>query len=147
MSFGRWIDQAPYLVQCGAIARNPYAARLVSLPPRLQHAAVELLRGTMVSHSFIAYRDDRPDESQPITFAGSGWRGYVPIELPWTVCVRERLPPAASRFSSTERTPLPILYSQLMRSRISCSEPSTASGPCRRLSNPQRSAASTSAEL
>ena len=95
MSFGRWIDQAPYLVQCGAIARNPYAARLVSLPPRLQHAAVELLRGTMVSHSFIAYRDDRPDESQPITFAGSGWRGYVPIELPWTVCVRERLPPGS----------------------------------------------------
>ena len=95
MSFGRWIDQAPYLVQCGAIARSPHAARIVSLPPRLQHAAVELLRGTMVSHSFIAYRDDRPHESQPITFAGSGWRDYVPIELPWTVCVRERLPPGS----------------------------------------------------
>ena len=62
MSFGRWIEQAPYLAQCGAVARSPHAARLASLPSRLQHAAVELFRGTMVSHSFIAYRDDRSDD-------------------------------------------------------------------------------------
>ncbi|MGB6535311.1 MAG: class I SAM-dependent methyltransferase [Xanthobacteraceae bacterium] len=95
MSFGRWIDQAPYLAQCGAIARSPHAARLASLPSRLQHAAVELFRGTMVSHSVIAYRDDHAKESQPITFADNGWRDYVPIALPWTVCVRERLPPGS----------------------------------------------------
>ena len=70
-------------------------ARLAALPSRLQHAAVELFRGTMVSHSFIAYRDDSPDENQPITFAGDGWRDYIPIALPWTVCVRERLPPGS----------------------------------------------------
>ena len=70
MSFGRWIEQAPYLAQCGAVARSPHAARLASLPSRLQHAAVELFRGTMVSHSFIAYRDDRSEVSQPINFAG-----------------------------------------------------------------------------
>jgi SAM-dependent methyltransferase len=95
MSLGRWVEQAPYLAQCGVVARSPHAARLASLPPRLQHAAVELFRGTMVSHSFIAYRDDRSDESQPITFAGDSWRDYVPIALPWTVCVRERLPPGS----------------------------------------------------
>jgi SAM-dependent methyltransferase len=95
MSFGRWIEQAPYLAQCGAMARSPHAARLASLPSRQQHAAVELFRGTMVSHSFIAYRDDRPDASQPINFAGDRWRDYVPIALPWTVCVRERLPPGS----------------------------------------------------
>jgi SAM-dependent methyltransferase len=95
MSFGRWIEQAPYLPQCGAVARSPHAARLASLPSRLQHAAVELFRGTMVSHSFIAYRDDRSGESQPIAFAGDSWRDYVPIALPWTVCVRERLPPGS----------------------------------------------------
>jgi SAM-dependent methyltransferase len=95
MSFGRWIEQAPYLAQCGVVARSPHAARLASLPPRLQHAAVELFRGTMVSHSFIAYRDDRSDTSQPINFAGDRWRNYVPIALPWTVCVRERLPPGS----------------------------------------------------
>jgi SAM-dependent methyltransferase len=95
MSFGRWIEQAPYLARCGAVARSPHAARLALLPPRVQHAAVELFRGTMVSHSFIAYRDDRSDASQPITFAGDDWRDYIPIALPWTVCVRERLPPGS----------------------------------------------------
>ena len=95
MSFGRWIEQAPYLAQCGILARSPHAARLAALPSPQQHAAVELFRGTMVSHSFIAYRDDGADESQPITFAGDRWRDYVPIALPWTVCVRERLPPGS----------------------------------------------------
>ena len=92
MCFGRWIEQAPYLAQCGLVAPSPHAARLAALAPRLQHAAVELFRGTMVSHSFIAYRDDRPESAQPITFTGEGWRDYIPIVLPWTVCVRERLP-------------------------------------------------------
>jgi hypothetical protein len=95
MSFGRWIEQAPYLAQCGVVARSPHAARLASLPSRLQHAAVELFRGTMVSHDFIAYRDDRSEVSQPINFAGDRWRDYIPIALPWTVCVRERLPPGS----------------------------------------------------
>jgi len=95
MIFGRWTEQAPYLAQCGALARSPHALRLAALPSRQQHAAVELFRGTMVSHSFIAYRDDSVDESQSITFAGDRWRSYVPIALPWTVCVRERLPPGS----------------------------------------------------
>jgi SAM-dependent methyltransferase len=95
MSFGRWIEQAPYLAQCGILAGGPHALRLAALPPRLQHVAVELFRGTMASHSFIAYRDDGGDESQPITFEGESWRDYIPIALPWTVCVRERLPPGS----------------------------------------------------
>jgi SAM-dependent methyltransferase len=95
VSFGRWIEQAPYLAQCGVIARSPHAARLASLPPRQQHAAVELLRGTMVAHSFIAHRDDRSDDGRGVTFAGESWRDYIPIALPWTVCVRERLPPGS----------------------------------------------------
>lgn len=92
ISFGRWIEQAPYLAQCGALTDSPHATRLASLPSRQQHAAVELFRGTMDSHSFIAYRDDRFGESQPISFLGDSWRDYVPIPLPRTVCVRERLP-------------------------------------------------------
>jgi SAM-dependent methyltransferase len=95
MSFGRWIEQAPYLAQCGALAASPHASRLAALPSRPQHAAVELFRGTMVSHGFIAYRDDRSAESQPIRFTGDSWREYIPIALPWTVCVRERLPPGS----------------------------------------------------
>jgi hypothetical protein len=49
----------------------------------------------MVSHSFVAYRDDCPDAIQPIDFAGDSWRNF-PLALPWTVCVRERLPPGSS---------------------------------------------------
>jgi hypothetical protein len=95
LSFGRWFEQAPYLPQCGAMASTPHAARLGALSPRLQHAAVELLRGTMVTHNFIAYRDDRMGESQPIAFDGNAWPGYVPLRLPWTLCVRDRVPPGA----------------------------------------------------
>jgi hypothetical protein len=95
LSFGRWFEQAPYLPQCGAIASLPHAARLVSLSPQLQHAAVELLRGTMTRHNFIAYRDDCPRESQPIAFDGDAWRGYVPLRLPWTLCIRDRAPPGS----------------------------------------------------
>jgi len=51
-----------------------------------------LLRGTMTRHSFIAYRDDHLGECQPITFEGDAWRGYVPVRLPWTLCVRDRVP-------------------------------------------------------
>jgi SAM-dependent methyltransferase len=96
MSFGRWFEQAPYLPQCGAVARTPHAALLAALPAPVQHATVELWRGTMVKHTFIAYRDDRAEKSQPITFDGDRWRHYVPLLLPWTVCVREQLPPDAA---------------------------------------------------
>ena len=96
LSFGRWFEQAPYLPQCGAIAGMPHAARLASLAPPSQHAAVELLRGTMTRHNFIAYREDRLGESQPITFDGDAWRGYVPLRLPWTLCIRDRAPPGSA---------------------------------------------------
>ena len=95
LSFGRWFEQAPYLPQCGAIASLSRAARLVSLTPPVQHAAVELLRGTMTRHNFIAYRKDRGRESQPITFNGDAWRKYVPLRLPWTLCIRDRVPPGS----------------------------------------------------
>lgn len=95
MSLGRWMEQAPYLPQCGAIARTPHAARLGELPERSQHAAAELFRGTITQHSFAAYRDDRPAEAQPIHFIGERWRNYIPIRLPWTVCVRDRVPPGS----------------------------------------------------
>jgi SAM-dependent methyltransferase len=96
MSFGRWVEQAPYLAGCGMIAKTPHAVRLAALPAPLQHAAVELFRGTMVKHKLIAYRDDRVGDSQPITFSTERWREYVAIPVPWTVCIRERLPPCSA---------------------------------------------------
>ena len=49
----------------------------------------------MTKHTFIAYRDDRPAKNQPIAFDGDAWRGYVPLRLPWTLCIRDRGPPGS----------------------------------------------------
>jgi hypothetical protein len=92
MTFGRWIEQAPYLPQCGAIAQTPHAARLCALPEAEQHAAVELFRGTITHHEFVAYRDDRPSPAQPVCFSAEAWRSYIPIRAPWTKRIRERIP-------------------------------------------------------
>lgn len=93
MSFGRWFEQAPYLPQCGAVAQTPHAAHLRALPEPLQYAAVELFRGTMTKHNLIAYRSDRPSKNQPIQFDDANWQNYIPLRLPWTVCIRQRVPP------------------------------------------------------
>jgi SAM-dependent methyltransferase len=96
LRFGRWYEQAPYLPQCGAIDHAPHGARLAALPPRAQHAALELLRGTMDRHSFVAYRDDREREPQPIAFESDSWRRFVPVRLPWTLTVKDRAPRGVS---------------------------------------------------
>jgi SAM-dependent methyltransferase len=95
MSFARWFEQAPYLPQCGALASTPHAARLNELPEREQHSAVELFRGTITRHNFVAYRSDRAKPRQPIRFTGDEWQSYVPIRLPWTVCLEDRVPPGS----------------------------------------------------
>jgi SAM-dependent methyltransferase len=92
LTFGRWYEQAAYLAQCGAIDDAPHGARLAALAPSAQHAAVELLRGTMDRHSFVAYRDDREGEAQPISFNGDAWRSFVPVRLPWTLTIKDRAP-------------------------------------------------------
>lgn len=96
LQFGRWVRQAPYLPQCGALTSSPHQALLTRLPAEEQYAAVELFRGTMVRHSAVAYRDDRPGNTQPTRFDGDAWLGYVPIRMSDTICVQDRLPPGAS---------------------------------------------------
>jgi hypothetical protein len=96
LAFGRWVRQAPYLSQCGALAKTTHSSRLAQLPEAEQYSAVELFRGTMVRHSFLAYRDDRPGEHRPITFGGDRWLDYVPIRLPETISVQKKLPPGAA---------------------------------------------------
>jgi SAM-dependent methyltransferase len=93
--FGRWVRQAPYSPRCGVMAQLPQASRLQRLTVAEQYVATELFRGTMLRHSFIAYRDDTPASNERISFAGEAWLSYVPVRMPYTVCVRERLPPGA----------------------------------------------------
>ncbi|MGA8473761.1 MAG: class I SAM-dependent methyltransferase [Candidatus Cybelea sp.] len=96
LTFGRWVRQAPYLPWCGALASAPHHAKLAELTESEQYAAIELFRGTMVRHSVIAYRTDRPELSESVDFEGDGWLSYIPIRLPDTIAVKERLPPGAS---------------------------------------------------
>lgn len=71
MSFGRWVEQAPYLPQCGSIAKTPHAERLNSLPAPLQHAAVELWRGTMVKSHTPTSRSLEPAHASTRAFQES----------------------------------------------------------------------------
>jgi hypothetical protein len=96
LTFGRWLKQAPYNPHCGVIEKIPQAARIAKLSFVEQYAAIELFRGTMVRHSAVVYRDDSPDGPQPVSFAGDAWLGYVPLRMPDTICVQERLPPRAA---------------------------------------------------
>lgn len=92
LAFGRWVRQAPYLPWCGAIASTPHYPRLIELTAQEQYAALELFRGTMVRHSLLAYRKDGPAREAAADFEGDAWLGYVPIRLPHTIVVRERVP-------------------------------------------------------
>ncbi|MGD8270355.1 MAG: class I SAM-dependent methyltransferase [Desulfobacterales bacterium] len=94
--FGRWVRQAPYLPQCGTLAQTPHGARLNRLAPPDQYAAVELFRGTMVRHSAVVYRSDRPGDGRSLRFDDERWQHYVPIRLPRTLCIEENLPAGAA---------------------------------------------------
>ncbi len=96
LTFGRWYRQAPYLPYCGDLAKSPHKKRLAQLTAPEQYAAVELFRGTMVRHSVIVYRNDRPGDNRPIRFDDEGWLDYVPLRQPYTICVEKRLPPGAA---------------------------------------------------
>lgn len=96
LAMGRWVRQAPYSAHCGVMAQIPQAAALAQLAPAEQSAAVELFRGTMVRHSAIVYRNDQSVERATVGFHGDEWLGYVPLRMPDTICVRERLPAGAT---------------------------------------------------
>jgi SAM-dependent methyltransferase len=95
VSFGRWLKQAPYTAECGTLASIPQAARISRLGLAQQYAAVELFRGTMLTHSAIAYANDDP-AAHTVRFAGDAWLDYVPLRMSDTMCIRERLPPGSA---------------------------------------------------
>lgn len=93
--FGRWLRQAPYLPDCGAIAETPHSARLLELPAAEQYAAVELFRGTLARHTVIAYRDDQPGDER-LDFSLPEAQHHVPLRVPTAISVEERLPEGAA---------------------------------------------------
>ena len=93
---GRWYWQAPYLPQCGSIARTPHAGRLAALPERDQYAAMELWRGLMSNHSFVVQRNDADYHGPKVRFDGDSYLRYVPLRLPWTRALQQSLPDGAA---------------------------------------------------
>jgi hypothetical protein len=96
LTFERWYRQAPYLPHCGAMATTPHATRLAALAERKQYSAMELWRGTIATHSVILSQDDARETSVRLPFNDQNWPRYVPIRLPGTICVQERLPEGAA---------------------------------------------------
>ena len=97
LRFARWFKQAPYSPRCGVFAQLPQASRLTALSEVDQYSAVELFRGTMIRHSVVARHRDRGDsDNTAVTFANNACLDYVPIRIPDTICVRDRLPPGAA---------------------------------------------------
>jgi len=96
LAFSRWLRQAPYLPQCSPMANSPFASRIHQLPPYQQYAIMELFRGTMVRHSLIVYREDELGQKSPLRFDMDGWQDVIPIRLPTTIAVQERLPVGAA---------------------------------------------------
>ncbi len=95
LAFSRWVKQAPYSSRSGVMTRIPQASRIRELSLAQQYAVAELFRGTMVRHSLIARRNDATGTA-PISFDGTAWLGYVPIRVPETICIQERLPAGAA---------------------------------------------------
>ena len=91
-ALGRWQMQAPYLPQCGAISTTPHAVRIGALPEPEQYAAMELWRGTIAHHTVVLYRSDASLTPWSMCFDPR----LVPIRLPSTLCVRDRLPAGAA---------------------------------------------------
>jgi len=96
LGFCRWIQQAPYSPRCGVMAHLPQSSRIASLDVIEQYVAAELFRGTMLTHSAIVHHKDYPHRSHAIDFAGETWFDYVPIRVPDTLSIQERLPPGAA---------------------------------------------------
>jgi SAM-dependent methyltransferase len=96
LRFSRWIRQAPYSPHCGILAQVPQSSRIAQLSLPEQYAAVELFRGTMARHSMVVHRNDGPRVTQMVSFACDAWRTCVPIRMPDTICVQERLPPGSA---------------------------------------------------
>jgi hypothetical protein len=97
LAFVRWYSQAQYLPQCGAIAATPHAARLAGLTEREQYAAMELWRGTIASHSVIVSAAGGRNVNVKVRFDDQErWSAFVPVRLPGTMCIEERLPVGAA---------------------------------------------------
>lgn len=110
LTFARWYSQAAYSPHCGAISATPHAKPLAALPEREQYAAMELWRGLITNHDFIAYRNDHDNDRFKVRFDDDRFLKYVPIRRAWTICIEERLPPGAAGALLNQTSLFPDLF-------------------------------------
>ena len=96
LKFGRWLRQAPYLFACGMLSGTPDTERIERLPAVDQYAAAELLRGKMVEHSAIVYRDDFSADPHALQMGDEDADKRVPLRVSTSLVIKERLPPGAA---------------------------------------------------
>ena len=97
LTFGRWFRQAPYTPALRRHGKDPAGCPDWHSFP-LRRAVCR--RRTVSRHDGSPQRGcvprRQPRRSPPVSFAGDAWLGYVPIRMPDTICVQERLPPGAA---------------------------------------------------
>lgn len=106
----RFYWQAEYLPQCGSIAKTPHAERLAALHEREQYVAMELWRGLMNNHTFVAHSCNAKGDELKVSFDDECYLRYVPLRLPWTRCVQENLPPETAGALVNEAHLFPDLF-------------------------------------
>jgi SAM-dependent methyltransferase len=94
MHFSRWVRQAPYLSHCGVLRGSPHGRRIAALPVAEQFEAMELFRGTMTRHSFIACHPAAVVDE--VRFDSRPWQDFVPIRTSSAVSVDHNLPDGAA---------------------------------------------------
>jgi hypothetical protein len=99
LAFQRFLCQAPYLPKCSRLASLPeISSRIAALPALRQLAVTELFRGSLLAHTVLACRDDRPPAGYTIDFVGDDWLRFIPIRNPGLAIETSNLPePAAAR--------------------------------------------------
>jgi hypothetical protein len=97
LAFQRFLCQAPYLPQCSRLASlAELTPRIAALPALRQLAVTELFRGSLLAHTVLACRDDRPRSSFDIGFTGEDWLRLIPIRNPGLAIETLNLPEAAA---------------------------------------------------
>ncbi|HEY0727484.1 MAG TPA: class I SAM-dependent methyltransferase, partial [Pyrinomonadaceae bacterium] len=91
LKFGRWYWQAAYSPRCGAIADTPHGPRLAALPEREQYLEMELWRGLISNHDFVAYSGEGDSDRLQVRFDDDRYLKYIPIRRAWTTCIEEKL--------------------------------------------------------
>lgn len=108
LQLGRWYWQAAYSPHCGAISATPHSSRIAALPEHDQFTAMELWRGLITNHDFVA--QPRNTDRWKVRFDDKSYLRYVPIRRPWTICIQERLPPGAAGALLNQTHLFPDLY-------------------------------------